>query len=375
MSLYAGDNSGGDKIVHITSGVRSETELKANTLQSDTIWHSREMHLTVVAYSAATIGTGAYTTYTFSGLSTPPAGTTIITLAQMTIGGDFVNFDGLVNVIKPKNWDTGTNFTAYHFSGGVPYAVYRFLTTYDATPPSEIVMNNTGVYFGSVSTLKKKILIIAAADLPTGFASELDLPYLEAAVSKRFIVTSSSISSVEVTKNTISAKNSSGNPLITADGRELSVAYATSIEARAMSTGRITQVVSGVTYTLGHYFDVTVSPSIPGQTIKEVALSGDFYSHDHIGAEEVITTDSYGNSAAISGDIVYPAPPVGYSITVTTLAIYFFGANLYIYSQLGRVSDTVFRFYFYHYCTNTPGRNYCHVGPSGGFSGTVRFLS
>jgi len=376
MSIYAGKNVNGDKIVHLTSGVRSETEMKSNQLQSDTIWHSKEMHLNVIGYSAASIGTGAYTTYTFSGLSgTPPAGTVIITLAQMTSGGDFINFDGLGNVIKPRDWDTGSNFTVYHFSSAAPIAVYRIWATYEPTPPSEITVNNSGIYFDSVNTMKKKVLIVDAADLPAGFVAELNIPYLEGATSKRFIITSSNISSLEVTKNTISAKNSGGSPLITADGRELSVMYSTSIEARAMSTGRITQVVSGTTYTLGHYFDVTVSPSIPGQTPKEIALNGDFYSYSHIGAEEIIATDSYGNSAAISGDIVYPVPPVGYSYTIATLVTSFFGSDLYIFTQVGRISDTIFRFFFYHYCTNAQSRSFCHVGPNGGFSGNIKFLS
>lgn len=376
MSMYAGGNVNGEKIIHLTSGVRSETEMKADVLQSDTIWHSKEMHLKVIDYSIATIVSGGNTSYTFAGLTgSPPAGATVITLAQMTTGGDFINFDGMVNVIKPRNWDTGGDFTVYHFMATVPITVYRFWVTYEPTLPTEVVINNTGIHFDGVNTIDKKILITSAANLPTGFASELNIPYSEAGTSVRFVVTSEDIDSLELTKNSISAKNPSGNPIITADGRELSVAYSTDIDARPMTTGRITGVAGGVTYTLGHYYDVTVVPNIPGQVVKEIVLSGDFYSKSHIGAEEIISPDSYGNAAAISGDIVYPVPPVGYLYTIRTLAISIFGSNLYIHSQVSRISDTVFRFIFYHYCTSAPSRSYCHVGPSGGFVGNIKFLA
>lgn len=374
--MYAGNDVNGNKIVHVTSGIRSETEMKADQLQTDTIWHSQELHLGVIDYSAGVVGTGSYTTYTFSGLSgTPPAGTTVITLAQMTAGADFIDFDSIGNVIKPRDWDTGNSFTAYHFSSIVPVAVYRFWATYSPTPPTDVLIDNSGIYVDNINTTSQKILIIDTVDLPTGFVSELNLAYSTAGVSTRFIVTSANISSLELTKNSISAKNSSGNPLITANGRELSVVQSTNIDARPMTTGRITQVVNGVTYTLGHSYDITVTPNIPGQVVKEVMLSGDLYSKSHIGAEEIITADAYGNAAALSGDIVYRAPPVGFSLTIATLAITFFGSDLYIYTQIGRVSDTVFRFWFYHYCTNAAARSYCHVGPNGGFVGNIKFLA
>ena len=365
-----GSDNASDKILHLTSGLRSEAEMKVEQLYSDTIWHSKSQHLIVTDWSEAVTSGGMYASYTCAGLNgTPPTGTSVITIARQGTTGNFVNFDGLTSVIRPVGWDLGGNFSVIHLGLGAPNKVYRFWVVKADVSPTEIVAKNTGIYFDTINTVSSKILIVDSTNLPSGFVSQLNVPYSDSGTSKRFVVTSDSISSLELTNNSISAKNSSGQPIATADGRELSVMYETSVDMRPLNTGYLS--VYGAT--CGKSIDITITPNITGQVATEVMLYGIVYADSHIGVETYFSGDAYGNNSYHRSDSSFKIPSVGSTISIVALSqVSFVYMNIHV--EMYRVSTNVFRFSFYHYC-NSSGRNYCKVGNDGGFVGDIRFLS
>lgn len=372
-----GDNAG-DKVLHITSGVHTEADMKVEKVFSDTVWYSKEKYAEVTDYSEATIGGSWYwSTYTFADLSgTLPSDTVVITIAKLPGATEYIDFDAMDGLLRPGAGDLGLNFGCIHANYTIPDKVYRFWVKYTTPPFSEIKVDRTGVYLDSTNTIKKRLLIVPTTSLPTGFVGDFDKPFTNSSGdSTRFIVTSDSIASVEVTGTSLEAYNSTGAPIVTSAGRELTHLYSTSWDLRnGGGTGLTVSSISS-TAIVGKRETLTVTPDITGQTATSIILDGKLYSVRHLAVEESIADDGYGNKALLGVRMLFDVPSVGSTVTNTIIDwnLGFLG-HLYARVVMKRTATNTFRFDFYHYCPSS-GASYCKVGTSGGFVGNVVVLS